>query len=88
MESRTQNPEFRNDPENFHQCECTFILLLPKAVPSRSRRARTTLDMSENWINAYADTAPCRFTSTSYKRYRDILHLLFILLLWGNIQEF
>ena len=22
MESQPQNPEFRNNPENFHPCEC------------------------------------------------------------------
>ena len=24
MESQPQNPEFRNNPENFHQCTCLY----------------------------------------------------------------
>ena len=29
MESQPQNPEFRNNPENFHPCiRCMFFLLL------------------------------------------------------------
>ena len=24
MESQPQNPEFRNNPENFHPCRCSF----------------------------------------------------------------
>ena len=34
MEDRPQNPEFRNNPENFHPCEygiklsCNFTILL------------------------------------------------------------
>ena len=24
MESQPQNPEFRNNPENFHTCHCWF----------------------------------------------------------------
>ena len=24
MESQPQNPEFRNNPENFHQCKCNI----------------------------------------------------------------
>ena len=24
MESQSQNPEFRNNPENFHQCTCLY----------------------------------------------------------------
>ena len=27
MESQPQNPEFRNNPENFHPCGFTFVLL-------------------------------------------------------------
>ena len=29
MESQPQNPEFRNDPENFHPCLYEVIWLLP-----------------------------------------------------------
>ena len=25
MESQPQNPEFRNDPENFHPCKCDLM---------------------------------------------------------------
>ena len=25
MESHPQNPEFRNNPENFHPCSCTIL---------------------------------------------------------------
>ena len=34
MESRPQNPEFRNNPENFHPCVCTFGCAIPKASNS------------------------------------------------------
>ena len=27
MESQSQNPEFRNNPENFHPCICRMIYL-------------------------------------------------------------
>ena len=34
MESQTQNPEFKNNPESFHPCECrntafTYLICLP-----------------------------------------------------------
>ena len=40
MESQTQNPEFRNNPENFHPCmmyeasTCSIKALLEQTVPS------------------------------------------------------
>ena len=37
MESQPQNPEFRINPENFHQCVCTF-------VASKLLRAQADLD--------------------------------------------
>ena len=27
MESQPQNPEFRNNPENFHPCQCAIGLV-------------------------------------------------------------
>ena len=27
MESQPQNPEFRNNPENFHPCTCQYTIL-------------------------------------------------------------
>ena len=29
MESQPQNPEFRNNPENFHPCTCVILLTKP-----------------------------------------------------------
>ena len=33
MESQPQNPEFRNNHENFHPCSCLAIIFLRKEKP-------------------------------------------------------
>ena len=37
MESHPQNPEFRNNPENFHPC-LPYIIILPFTILSKEAR--------------------------------------------------
>ena len=44
MESQPQNPEFGNNPENFHPCTCIYLLLhLVKKVSKKPFGKEETL---------------------------------------------
>ena len=48
MESQPQNPEFRNNPENFHPCFCCIPEQALNCFPCFSLPCQTGYDCSEN----------------------------------------